>query len=275
MMSVTWVLEREVFADGDERLGQAALDRGHEVISWNDRWADEGGCPSLDDEYVMFHGSLSNADRIATRTSWRPGAFCDTPAFACSAWCERAAAWLVQARWVACTVAELVNDPERHLESFGSPKSFFVRPDSPLKPFSGRVIELADLSLEALDYGFYYEDENLPIIVTPVVDVGQEWRFVVCDRELLAASSYEASNRSETDSGCPGDVREFAARIAANFTCPDPMYVLDVCRTGRGLKLLEINPFSGADLYACDRAAIVASIERLHMSQAGGADRSR
>ncbi len=34
----------------------------------------------------------------------------------------------------------------------------FVRPDSPLEPFSGRVLERGRISLQALDHGFYYDD---------------------------------------------------------------------------------------------------------------------
>jgi len=38
------------------------------------------------------------------------------------------------------------------------------------------------------------------------------------------------------------------------------VFVLDVCRTPDGLKLLELNPFSGADLYSCDRHAVMAAV---------------
>jgi len=38
--------------------------------------------------------------------------------------------------------------------------------------------------------------------------------------------------------------------------------VLDTCEGDHALFLLEINPFSGADLYACDRAAVVSADSR-------------
>lgn len=41
---------------------------------------------------------------------------------------------------------------------------------------------------------------------------------------------------------------------------PEPIYVLDVCLSESGLKLLELNPFSGADLYACDADAVVRTV---------------
>ena len=36
--------------------------------------------------------------------------------------------------------------------------------------------------------------------------------------------------------------------------------MLDVCEAEGGLALLELNPFSGADLYACDPGAVVDAV---------------
>ena len=44
------------------------------------------------------------------------------------------------------------------------------------------------------------------------------------------------------------------------MTAPDPVYVLDVCEADTGLRLLELNPFSGADLYACSGSEIVRHV---------------
>jgi hypothetical protein len=178
-MIIHWVLEREVFNDNHDRLARAASTAGHKVISWDDFWWEDGNWPSLENEHTIFHGSLGNANRIASELPWRPGVFCNTPAFACHAWYEKAKMWLLHEKWVFSTVAEFVAEPERFLVEIGSTESFFVRPDSPLKPFSGRVIEREKLSFEALDYGFYYEDKNLPIVITPVSEVDMEWRFVI------------------------------------------------------------------------------------------------
>jgi hypothetical protein len=38
------------------------------------------------------------------------------------------------------------------------------------------------------------------------------------------------------------------------------MYVLDVCDCDGALKLLELNPFSGADLYAADPDTVVRAV---------------
>ena len=87
---------------------------------------------------------------------------------------------------------------------------------------------------------------------------------MVAAGDLVAGSSYVADGRQP---GIPLD-RESAewrnaADLAARLVAPDPVFVLDVCEVPTGLRLLELNPFSGADLYGCDRAAVVAAVERL------------
>ena len=47
------------------------------------------------------------------------------------------------------------------------------------------------------------------------------------------------------------------------MTAPEPVYVLDTCEVDREPRLLELNPFSGADLYACDTDAVVGAIDAL------------
>jgi len=260
-MNINWVLEREVFNDNHDRLSEAANAAGHRVIQWDDFWWETENWPSLENGYTIFHGSLGNASRIASELPWQPGVFCNTSAFACHAWYEKVKKWLIHKEWVFTNVAEFVAQHDLYLAEIGSPKSFFVRPDSPLKPFSGRVVQSGEISFEVLDYGFYYDDKNLPIVITPVTDIGMEWRFVIAGREAIASSAYEASDRTETNSGCPSEVTNFVEEVAKALSPPDPIYILDVCSSRGSIKLVEINPFSGADLYACDRNAIISAVE--------------
>ena len=262
-MFITWILERSVFSDNHDRLAEAANAAGHQVIDWNDDWWQTGKIPSLNEGSVIFHGSLGNASRIPGAFPWHPGAFCNTVGFACSVWYSQAHTWLLHEKWSSTTVADFVDDPQQYLKEIGTSQSFFVRPNSPLKPFSGRVIQLSDLSLEALDYGFYYDDINLPIVVTPAVEVGAEYRFVIADGIPVACSTYEANIRLESKLKVPEDAIELAKLVAKTITPPDPVYILDICESAGKLKVLELNPFSGADLYNCDRRAIVEAVEHL------------
>jgi ATP-grasp domain-containing protein len=257
---VTWVLEAEVFPDSHARIRDAVLGESHACATWNDDWLVDGSWPRLAGQAVVFHGSLGNAAAIHSRFSWRPGAFCDVQRFRCSRWYEAARRWLLHREWLVTSVAELAADPTAVLQPLGVTDEIFVRPDSPLKPFSGRVLRREAISLAALDHGFYYDDANLPVIVAPIRQVGQEWCCVIVDGQVVAGSAYAAAGRQALPDEPSGEPWHFAAEIAGGLEAPESVYVLDVCEADGALHLLELNPFSGADLYACDRVAVIRAV---------------
>lgn len=254
-----WLVEVDAFGERGDELLHAAMARGHRATPWEDGWWESGAFPVRPGERVVFHGSLGNAARIRSETSWEPGAYCHVEAFLCSGWYAAAARWLLTREHVFTTVGALAEAPREVTSSLGRPEQVFVRPDSPLKPFSGRVLAVGELSLEALDFGFYYEDPALPVVVSRVEEVGEECRFVVVDRRMVASSAYVAEGRGAAGA-VDSEFARLAAEVAAELPPPEPIYVLDLVRTPDGPRLLELNPFSGADLYGCDRGAIVAAV---------------
>lgn len=261
MSPVTWILQSDTFGPAHAAFGSAIDELGHPRLEWDDRWLDiPARCPVVGP--AVFHGSLGTAHRIRQELDLRPGAFCDEHAFRCSTWYERATPWLLHRRWLHCSAQELAEDPvgvAGHLAS--ETGRVFVRPDSPLKPFSGRVLPLEGLDLAALDHGYYYDDPALPVVVCPVAPVVHEWRFVVVDGEVVAASGYEASRRA-TDRGPAAPIDEACAIVSA-LAPPEPVFVLDLCLSDGAVRLLELGPFSGADLYGCDPRAVVDAVSRL------------
>jgi hypothetical protein len=250
-----WVLESGVFASGFD-LGPAVRARGHRLRRWDDAWWEEGGWPARVGEPVLFHGSLATADRVRRELPGAPGAYCATEALCCSAWYPRAAEWLLQEGWRLTTVrAFLAEGP--------GTSPVFVRPDSPLKPFSGRVLPAGPRTAADLDHGFYYDDLDLPIVVAPIAAVEQEWRFVVVGGAVITGSAYVAAGRQAHPAPATGAPWDFAAAVAREVGLPEPVGVIDVARVNGRLRLCELTPFSGADLYGCDPFAIVDAISAL------------
>jgi len=260
-MNVAWLLENDILPDLHGRLRFSAEELGHTVLPWEDFWA--SSWPSFDDSFVLFHGNLETAAMIAEKSPWHPGAFCNVDAFACTHWYPQADKWRLQREWLPLTVQEFVDDPESAFKHFDSPGALFVRPDSPLKPFAGRVVARKEVSLAALDHGFYYDDTSLRIVLAPVKAIVQEWRFVVVHGEVVTGSAYSAGTRSGAECDPGGEPWIFAEEVATNLPAPEAAYVLDVCESEGRLRLLELNPISGADLYACDTHAVSAAIGRL------------
>ena len=260
--NMKWIIERQAFKDNHELLAQALQENDIDFIDWNADWAFDNRFPKLTNQTVIFHGSLGHAAMIVQKGLWNPGAFCNVEAFTCTAWYEQASKWLFQQNWQVSTVQKFVGSPDVILENIGEP--FFVRPNSPLKPFSGRVLTKERLSLEALDFGFYYDDPAEEIIICSAQDVLEEWRFVICNQEVVTGSGYLADNRKAFNRSWAGKPLELAKEIAKELSVADPVYILDICNSKDGLKLLELNPFSGADLYGCDRTKIITSIQKLY-----------
>jgi hypothetical protein len=260
MAKVTWVLESEVFPKSHQPLREAICEAGHQIVDWSDAWWQDGIPSRCGSGPIVFHGSLANADAVNEQLAWNPGSFCNTQAFFCSKWYAIAEEWLIHSNWRILPAYEFVDSAARVCEHLGIEDQVFVRPDSPLKPFSGRVLNIGDVSLAALDHGFYFEDEALPIVVAPVKKVGREWRFVVARSRVIAGSAYDALSRSAIPDKPASSAWRFADLVAEAMSAPADVYILDICEADGGLRLLEVNPFGGADLYACDAVEIVRHI---------------
>jgi len=258
--ATVWVLEPDVFPSNHDAFVRAVHEAGHEVVLWQDDWGLTGSWPRLDSRTVVFHGSLENAARIAAELPWRPGAYCDVAAFQCSTWYPQAQRWLLHRHWQIVSASQLVANPSAVLAASADIYSLFVRPDSPLKPFAGRVLRRNEITLEALDYGFYFDDAAIPVVVAPVRSVEREWRYVVVDRQIVAGSAYDPAKRAAVRDDPGGAPWQFAATVAATLAPPKTVYVMDICEADNELRLLELNPFSGADLYACDLAIVVREV---------------
>jgi len=266
MPAVTWVLEPDIFPETHVPIRSAIRELGFTLIDWSDSWWSDGLPSNVPSSSVVFHGSLGNAAQIADQLNWSPGSFCPAQAFRCSSWYATAREWLVHADWHFTTANELVANAESIAADLNTSGSLFVRPDSPLKPFSGRVVSVDGISLSKLDHGFYYEDEALPVVVAPVRNIGAEWRFVIVAGNVVAGSAYDPTTHKPVAAALDSAAGAFATRVASSLRAPSDVYVLDVCECDNELRLLELNPFGGADLYACDAKAIIQAVSEVAAS---------
>jgi hypothetical protein len=255
-----WVLEKEVFSDGHQALAEAAIAAGDEVVWWKDSYLNDG--IELDGD-VVFHSSLNIASQVNDLFGWSPGAFCDVKNLSCYNWSKQISPYLLNRDWVLTNVSGFVEDKEFVSEKFlDGARKVFVRPNSPLKPFAGRVLDIDDVSLATLDHGFYYDDPQLKIVVSSAKEgIEEEMRFVMCGRSVVDASYYDAQARTGMGTISGGD-HDFVTNVADALRQVGfrGFYVMDVCMIDCEYKVVELNPFSGADLYHCDRERIVKAM---------------
>lgn len=252
-----------MFPNSHPQLRTAIRSQGHAIVDWDDMWWIDGIPKSVPNSDTVFHGSLGNAAKVESELKWNPGSFCPVDKFRCSAWYESARTWLLQDKWEILPANIFVDTAQQVAQSIGETSSVFVRPDSPLKPFSGRVVDVDSVTLKSLDHGFYYDEEDLEIIIAPIRSIHEEWRFVVANQAVVTGCRYESANREGRHETPENSVIDFANSIAAELPPPAEIYILDVCNTDGELFLLELNPFGGADLYTCDMAKIVSAIENI------------
>jgi hypothetical protein len=92
--------------------------------------------------------------------------------------------------------------------------------------------------------------------------IAREWRLIVAAGEVIAGSQYRSDGG--TTAGCPEEGTAFAAKMLRDVDWrPDPMFVMDVCDSEDGLRLLELNSFSCSGHYLADLATVVERASEL------------
>lgn len=244
-----WVIESDAFEHGDAALITAVREAGHGLSLW----PGHGRMIAAPSVPVVFHGSLGGAV-TARAAGLGPGAWCNVEGFEFTSWFPRLSRWALNDTFEFTTVGVLLADQR--------PLDHFVRPNSALKPFAGTVITGRPTAMQ-LGLGFYHDDPGTQVIVSPRACITGEWRFVIVDGYAVAGSGYDDSRMAVSADARADKALAFASDVAGTFDPPDPVYVLDVCESERGMRVVEINPFTGADLYACNARSIVDAVETL------------
>lgn len=145
---------------------------------------------------------------------------------------------------------------------------FFIRPVLDNKAFAGSVMN--GLELQAFREGVARvadePDATLRlsdrVAVASLVPIEAEYRTLVIDGRVVAASLYKLGDRARTDRPVPADVWAFAQHCSKVWS-PNRAYTLDVAMTSAGPRVLELNSANSAGLYGCDLDSFVAAVNPL------------
>lgn len=268
-MQVGWLIDGEMFGHYRDKLVECVHAQGHNVQLTNNpqppyRWDDlkrtyrdlfpQGAC-------VIAHGDIELISRIHHEGIWTPGAFATVSNFYCSSYYGHFGAYLLNRDYIMLPFAELRRCREFLMRAVGQDGKIFVRPDSPLKIFTGQVAKSESFEADLEFMAFYeFPPESLVVVSRPR-EITSEWRFVVVDRQVVTGCQYSKNGAQDIQPGYDDRALELAARIAANEYQPDPAWVMDICQTSDGeFHLLEIGGFSFADLYACEMPKVVEAV---------------
>ena len=275
-MKVGWLIDGELFDSYRDDLVAAIRAQGHDVKlvrapSPPYHWEDSG-CSYRNsfaaDRCVVAVGDIGLVSRIESEQRWVPGAFATIDNFYCSSYFCRYGEFLLNADYLMLPFGEMRRCKDFLFQSVGRDGRIFVRPDSPLKLFTGQVVA-ADSYEKDLEYlGFYEFPESSLVVVSAPQSIDFEWRFVVAEKAVVAGSQYRAHGKLDIRPDFDVDAKQFAERVAATGDEPDPVWVVDVCKTSSGdYRLLEIGGFSFCDLYLTDKSAVVDAVSRVAFSR--------
>ena len=268
-MRVGWLIDGQMFPAYRDELTSCIRAQGHDIrligapnppYRWDDvDSAYRSAFPA--DACVVTHGDIELVMRVARERIWTPGVFATVEHFACSHYFCHFGEHLLGREYLMVPFGELRRLKEYLFDTVGCDGRVFVRPDSPLKLFTGQVVSASTFDTDFEFMGFYeFPFESIVVVSAPRV-IQVEWRFVVADREVIAGSQYKVAGKNVVAATYDAAARELAADIAKSEYQPDRVWVMDVCRTAEGeYRLLEIGGFSFADLYACNKAAIVEAV---------------
>jgi ATP-grasp domain, R2K clade family 3 len=272
---VNWIIEDGIFDDAIKPLEKEIRLQGHsaKVIDYLGGYANfEQFFP--ENECILFYGSLKVASRILgdkTRRGlpWVPGLIGTMTYYHCAHYFTHLGQWLLNSSYCILPLAELsrrlADDNDKVIQSLLSQDSqLFIRPNSPLKPFTGEVCsskQLLDLK-KFMNHNGLHSQEML-VVIAPVTEIEAEWRVVICEGQVLTASQYQKSGKPYYQSGLPNEIRALAEEIAQCGWQPDPIWILDLCWSNRKAHLMEIGTLSCSAFYECDLTLIVQEASRI------------
>jgi hypothetical protein len=271
MAEVNWIIDAEMFDGYREELVASIRRQGHGLKLIRPpqppyRW-DDVDSPFRDtfppDACVIALGDIAYVQHVARESQWAPAAFASVEKFACSSYYCEFGKYLLNGQYVMLPFGELERCQDFLFESVGQNGAIFVRPDSPLKLFTGQVVTRDSFSKD-LDYMGFYEFPKASLVVASTPrSIVSEWRFVIADGRVVTGSLYRQDGEKCVQAGYDEAAGALAAEIAQLGYQPDPVWVMDICRTNDGTyHMLEIGGFSFADLYAGDKDAIVEAASR-------------
>ena len=271
-MDVCWLIDADMIERYREQLVADIRDLGHTArtihsprpgYSW-----DDDGCSYREtfaqDACVVVHGDIDLSTRVHRENRWTPGAFGTVDNLACSSYFCHFGRYLLNRDYIMLPFAELERCSDFLFDCLAVDDRLFLRPDSPLKLFTGQIATRATFDADLEFMGFYDFPRNALVVVSSPKNVVAEWRFVVADQRVVAGSEYTRNGIFDPKPNDDQHAHDLAATVASSGYQPDPVWVVDICQTADGLyHLLEIGGFSFADLYETDKRAVVSAVSRV------------
>lgn len=273
MKKIKWIIDKGMFEEYEDRLVTAIKNSSNDVIFYDDlkhdKIEDFLKTKFTDDDILMFHGSLQHG-RGVLRTSYYPGIYLTLENYECYKYYGYFGYLLLNYDYLMMGLNDVLRQKDFIFETFGTDK-VFIRPSNGYKSFPGQILpkENFEFELDVLKKSYGGLDLDQLVLVSPIQEIDEEYRFIVVDGKVVSGSLYMDKNNRKSwsayyDRLCEDKKAfEFAEELVKLYQ-PDKAYTLDVCKLPSGeYKMLEINSFCCGSMYGNDYDKVVNAINEL------------
>ena len=254
-LDVRWIIESDVLSYTPNLIDYLrANDTYYKETTYQElvscSYKDKYGYLSDDEVATIFVGSLRAAKEI-NNYPISPGAICNLKNFDCLNYYPSWNDYLLNKDWTI-TLPPIL---KRHCREGNTTKEFFFRPNEGDKVFNGGLYTKSELGKLGLE-------DNKIIIQASKKEIVDERRFLVVDRKIVDTTRYLSSPKSE---GFYQSAKLLLENILHNpkIFIPDRAFTVDICKANTGIKVIEINSFSCANLYEMNMDKVVPAINQL------------
>lgn len=209
------------------------------------RYSTKGTRPT--DSNTMVFGSV-RVSHFANKYGWTPGSFYN----------DNHDYTVYSKHW-----GENMLNHDSRIQKMSDPineEFFFARPTGDNKIFKGELYGKAMWEF-TVNHGITNgADPNTLIQVCSPKEIMQEVRCFVIKGKVITASFYKIGDRVVYQRCTDDDIISFAQEMVDTFQLSDA-FVIDVCRTNKGLKIVECNCINCSGFYDIDVQKLIEKLE--------------
>lgn len=153
----------------------------------------------------------------------------------------------------------------------GDHRDWFIRPvdDSKAEPGNVKsaydIVRMAEtvLELDETDIPDGSLRHDTQLMLTKPAMIFEEWRLWVVSDQIVTYSLYRNCGHVIHRPVIDADAMEFGRQMVSINPNYAPAYVIDICRTENGLKIIETNCINAAGFYAADLVKLASAMDAL------------
>ena len=150
-------------------------------------------------------------------------------------------------------------------------RQWFMRPVDDSKEYPGKVCHTSEI-IAVAQRVLALDPDDIPrgslchdteLMLTQPVRILKEWRIWIVNDVIRTVSLYKEGSRVIYRPEIDQDAAEFAEQMVRLNPGYARAYVMDICRTETGLKILETNCINAAGFYAADLLKLADAIHHI------------